>query len=81
MQIENTGHHRLLIDRAPFGVKDEANFAIPADDNHLHFGKGQTEATLDLPPGTHTLQLLLGDHGHLPHMPPVMSEVATITVN
>ena len=78
--VENTGHHHLLIDRAPFGVGDEATYAIPADDNNKHFGKGQTEVTLELAPGSHTLQLVLGDHGHVPHVPPVGSEVVTITV-
>jgi hypothetical protein len=79
---ENTGHHHLLIDRAPFGSEDaeELTFSIPNDDNHMHFGKGQTEVTLDLAPGTHTLQLVLGDHGHVPHVPPVMSVPITITV-
>jgi len=81
VQVENTGHHHLLINRAPFGQGDEASYAIPADDNHKHFGKGQTEVTLELPPGTHTLQLVLGDHGHVPHVPPVVSDVVTITVN
>jgi len=81
VQVENTGHHHLLINRAPFGEGDEATYAIPADDNHKHFGKGQTEVTVELPPGTHTLQLVLGDHGHVPHVPPVVSEVVTITVN
>ncbi|MGL6212150.1 MAG: DUF4399 domain-containing protein [Paracoccaceae bacterium] len=80
VQVENTGHHHLLINRAPFGEGEEAVFAIPADDNHVHFGKGQTEVTLELGPGTHTLQLVLGDHGHVPHVPPVVSEVVTITV-
>jgi hypothetical protein len=79
---ENTGHHHLLIDRAPFGSEDaeELILGIPNDDNHKHFGKGQTEVTLDLAPGVHTLQLVLGDHGHVPHVPPVMSEQITITV-
>lgn len=84
VQVENTGHHHLLIDRAPFGTGDagaeETAYAIPADDNHRHFGKGQTEVTLDLAPGTHTLQLVMGDYGHVPHVPPVMSEQVTITV-
>jgi hypothetical protein len=53
---------------------------LPADDNHRHFGGGQTEVTLDLPAGTHTLQLVLGDMNHVPHDPPVTSEVITITV-
>lgn len=75
----NTGHHHLLINRAPFG-SDDVGFGVPADDNHLHFGGGQTEVTLDLPPGTHTLQLVLGDVNHVPHDPPVTSDVITVTV-
>jgi hypothetical protein len=73
----NTGHHHLLIDTAlpPF---DEA---IPNDKNHLHFGIGQTETILDLPNGTHTLQLLIGDEDHVPHDPPVMSKKITIRVD
>jgi hypothetical protein len=72
----NTGHHHLLID-VPLPPLDEP---IPNDKNHLHFGLGQTETSLDLPPGTHTLQLLLGDANHVPHSPPVMSSKITITV-
>ncbi|MAP74110.1 MAG: hypothetical protein CMJ55_07610 [Planctomycetaceae bacterium] len=53
---------------------------LAASDNIRHFGKGQTEVTLELPPGKHTLQLVLGDWIHLPHSPPVMSEKITITV-
>jgi hypothetical protein len=53
---------------------------MPVDDKHRHLGKGQTEATLDLPPGKHTLQLVLGDKNHIPHNPPVMSQKITITV-
>ncbi len=81
---EATGHHHLLLDRPPFGEgeagAEELTLSIPSDDNHIHFGKGQTEVTLDLAPGTHTLQLVLGDHGHVPHVPPVMSDQITITV-
>ena len=81
---ENTGHHHILIDRAPFGEGAEdgemMENGLPADDNHVHFGGGQTEVTLDLPAGTHTLQLVLGDHFHVPHDPPVVSDVITITV-
>lgn len=81
---ENTGHHHLLVNRAAFGEgeagAEEAENAIPADDNHIHFGKGQTETTLDLPPGEHTLQLVMGDLGHVPHAEPVVSERITITV-
>jgi Domain of unknown function (DUF4399) len=82
--VENTGHHHLLVDRAPFGEgefgAEELTLAIPNDDNHRHFGKGQTEVVLELPPGEHTLQLVLGDAGHVPHVPPVMSDRITITV-
>jgi hypothetical protein len=82
--LENTGHHHLLVDRAPFGEgefgAEELTLAIPNDDNHRHFGKGQTEVVLELPPGEHTLQLVLGDAGHVPHVPPVMSAPITITV-
>lgn len=81
---DGTGHHHLLVDRAPFGEgefgAEEFTLAIPKDDNHMHFGKGQTEVTLDLPPGEHTLQLVLGDAGHVPHAPPVVSARITITV-
>ena len=73
-----TGHHHLLIDTTLEG--DALNEAIPADDNHKHFGGGQTEVTVELSPGTHTLQLVMGDHNHIPHMPPVMSERITVTV-
>ncbi|SFI47549.1 DUF4399 domain-containing protein [Jannaschia pohangensis] len=79
---ENTGHHHLLIDRPAFGSEDpeELDFGIPADDNHVHFGGGQTETTLDLPPGEHTLQLVLGDLNHVVHATPVASDVITIIV-
>ncbi len=71
-----TGHHHLLIDTGLPALDEN----IPADDNHRHFGGGQTEVTLELPPGTHSLQLLLGDHNHIPHDPPVASGAITITV-
>ena len=74
---ETAGHHHLLVDT---GLPD-LGMPIPADDNHRHFGGGQTETELALAPGTHTLQLLLGDHLHIPHDPPIMSEPITITVN
>ncbi|HEX5757134.1 MAG TPA: DUF4399 domain-containing protein [Arenimonas sp.] len=73
---EHTGHHHLVID-APLPAADQP---IPNDAKHLHFGKGQTEAVVTLAPGKHTLQLLLGDHSHIPHDPPVVSERITITV-
>lgn len=72
----NTGHHHVLIDQKLADYKSP----IPADDKHKHFGGGQTETTLTLPAGKHTLQLILGDHNHIPHAPPVESEVITITV-
>jgi len=56
------------------------HFSLPAEDGLRHFGGGQTEVTLDLPKGRHTLQMLLGDHNHVPHVPPVASAVVTITV-
>ncbi|RLJ99871.1 DUF4399 domain-containing protein [Ruegeria conchae] len=81
---ENTGHHHLLVDRPPLGQgedgADELAYGLPADDNHIHFGGGQTEVTLELGPGEHTLQLVLGDAGHVPHATPIVSEVITITV-
>ena len=72
----NTGHHHLLINTElpPF---DED---IPADKKHLHFGAGQTETVLELPPGKHTLQLMMGDAEHIPHNPPVVSKRITITI-
>jgi hypothetical protein len=74
--MENTGHHHLLIDAPP----PDFNLPVPADANHVHFGKGQTEAQVTLAPGKHTLQLLLADHLHIPHDPPVMSKPITVTV-
>ncbi len=81
---ENTGHHHILIDRPPLGEgpdgAEELDYGLPADDHHKHFGGGQTEVMLDLAPGAHTLQLVLGDMNHVPHDPPVASEVITISV-
>jgi len=74
----NTGHHHLLIDTTM--TPEQMKEPLPADDNHKHFGGGQTEAMVTLPKGQHTLQLLLGDWTHIPHVPPVMSEPITITV-
>ena len=71
-----TGHHHLIID-APL---PPAGLPVPADANHRHFGGGQTEVSIDLSPGTHTLQLLVADHQHVPHDPPLASEIVTITV-
>lgn len=81
---DNTGHHHLFIDRPAIGEGedgvDEWSNGIPADEHHLHFGGGQTEAVVALPPGQHSLQLVLGDLGHVPHATPIVSEVITITV-
>ena len=73
---KDTGHHHILVDQK----LADAMAALPADDKHRHFGLGQTETVLVLPPGSHTLQLVLGDHQHIPHNPLVASDVITITV-
>ena len=75
--VANTGHHHLLIDMDALPPLD---MPLPKTDQLRHFGGGQTETTLELEPGTHTLQLLLGNYSHVPHNPPVMSEKITITV-
>jgi len=75
-ESEKTGHHHLLVDQK---LEDYEN-AIPKDEKHIHFGGGQTETTVKLSPGSHTLQLVVGDLNHIPHMPPVESEVITVTV-
>jgi hypothetical protein len=72
----NCGHHHLLIDTDLPSMDEQ----IPNDRNHLHFGGGETEARIELPPGKHTLQLLLGDHDHRPHSTPVYSKKITVTV-
>ncbi|KUJ76523.1 rod shape-determining protein RodA [Ruegeria marisrubri] len=77
VEKEDTGHHHLLIDRPPL-TEEELSAPLPSDENHRHFGAGQTEVTLELAPGPHTLQLVLGDHNHVPHSPPIVSEVITI---
>lgn len=72
----NTGHHHLLIDKEPV----RPGVPIPVTPGYMHFGGGQTEANVELPKGVHKLQLVLGDHNHAPHEPPVMSQVITVTV-
>ena len=72
----NTGHHHLLVD-TEIPAQDQP---LPASAQLIHFGGGQTETTLELAPGTHTLQLVLGDMNHVPHKPAVVSEKITITV-
>jgi len=74
VKYPNTGHHHLLIDVGLPPPDQE----IPSDRNHLHFGAGETETMLELPPGRHTLQLLMGDDRHVPHDPPVMSKKITV---
>ena len=74
----NTGHHHLIVDTtlSPQELKEP----IASDAKHIHYGGGQTEAMVTLPPGRHTLQLVLGNWTHIPHEPPVMSPIITITV-
>jgi hypothetical protein len=72
----NTGHHHVHIDTDLPPLDQE----VPNDRNHLHFGAGQTEARLELPPGRHTLQLLFADENHVPHAPPLYSKKITVLV-
>jgi hypothetical protein len=74
---ENTGHHHLLVDTEKL---PPMNLPLAASEKLLHFGGGQTETTLDLPPGEHTLQLVFADFAHIPHNPPVVSKKITIKV-
>ena len=78
VKFDNTGHHHLLVDTDVSELKLDA--PMPATDKIVHFGKGQTETTINLSPGKHTLQLLLADANHIPHSPPVISKKITITV-
>jgi hypothetical protein len=77
IKFDNTGHHHLLIDTDP---PADLSLPMPANEKNVHFGKGQTETTLTLPPGKHTLQLVLADSLHTPHEPAVISKKITITV-
>tara|TARA_B100000686_G_scaffold338651_1_gene411479 strand:- start:6 stop:503 length:498 start_codon:yes stop_codon:yes gene_type:complete len=72
----NTGHHHLLVDTELVNL----NMPVPADEQNIHFGGGQTETIIELSPGQHTLQLVLGDYLHIPHDPPLLSEPVTIMV-
>lgn len=74
---ENTGHHHLLIDTKEL---PDLTKPVPADDHHKHFGKGQTEALVELSPGAHTLQLLFANFAHIPHNPAMVSQTITIHV-
>lgn len=73
----NTGHHHLLIDVEEL---PDLSLPIPSDEHHRHFGGGQTEVTLELPPGQHTLQLIFGDRSHVPFDPPLISKRIMVTV-
>lgn len=75
IEKEHTGHHHLLVD-----YKELPQAGLPMGDGPMHFGKGQTETELTLEAGEHTLQLILGNHLHVPHTPMVVSEKITITV-
>ena len=77
IKFDNTGHHHLLVDTDP---PADLSKALPSDAHNVHFGKGQTETSLTLTPGKHTLQLLLADELHTPHEPAVISKKITITV-
>lgn len=77
IQFENAGHHHLLVDT---DLPKDQGLPLPSNDNIRHFGKGQTEASIELAPGRHTLQLVLGDHLHIPFNPVVASQKITITV-
>ncbi|MEM6634352.1 MAG: DUF4399 domain-containing protein [Pseudomonadota bacterium] len=83
-EVDNTGHHHLLVNREALGENEfgerEFREGLPNDENHMHFGGGQTEVTLDLSAGEHTLQLVFADANHIPHDPPVVSDVITIVV-
>jgi hypothetical protein len=77
IEMTNTGHHHLLVNASP---APDLNQPLPSSEMVRHFGKGQTEARLELAPGVYTLQLVLADHLHRPHQPPVLSEIITVTV-
>lgn len=77
IEKDNTGHHHLLINLETLPALDKP---LPADDQHKHFGGGQTEAYIELAPGTHTLQLLFADFSHIPHDPAIISKPITIHV-
>ena len=76
-QNPNTGHHHLIID----SDTPPAGMPIPMDEKHRHFGGGQTEVSVQLTPGNHTLQMVLADGAHIPHNPAVTSEKISVTVD
>ena len=75
--VPNSGHHHLLInlDQMP-----NLRMPLPATDQIRHFGKGQTSTWINLTPGKHKLQLLLGNYAHIPHSPAVMSKMIEIEI-
>jgi len=77
IKFDNTGHHHLLIDA---DAPAELSQPLPANEHNVHFGKGQTETTVTLPPGKHTLQLVFADYLHTPHDPALVSKKITVTV-
>ena len=77
INFPETGHHHLLVNLTEL---PDLKSSIPADENHIHFGKGQTETFLELKPGEYSFQLLLGDWMHVPHNPPILSEKIKIIV-
>ena len=77
IKFDNSGHHHLLIDS---DLPADLSQPLAANEKSVHFGKGQTETSLTLPPGKHTLQLVLGDSLHIPHDPAVVSKKITVTV-
>ena len=77
VKVNNTGHHHLLID---VDTLPDFNTPIPSDEKHRHFGLGQTETVINLSPGHHTLQLMLGDYSHIPHKKPVISKKIRIEI-
>lgn len=81
---DNVGHHHLLVNRAPMGEGENANEwdeTLPNNENHRHFGGGQTEVMLDLPAGTYTLQMVFADYAHIPFGPDLVTDQITVTVN
>lgn len=77
VDVADTGHHHLLIDVARL---PDMTQPLPATEQIVHFGKGQTETVITLPPGEHSLQLVLGNYLHIPHDPPVISDRITVIV-
>jgi hypothetical protein len=75
--VEKTGHHHLLIDQREL---PDLTMPLPASAQLIHFGGGQTQTEIRLAPGSHTLQLVLGNQYHIPHNPPLISKKITIIV-